>query len=45
VILTAVFVKSIVDLFDPANSESGDSWCGVAPPLIIGAASCSWAPP
>jgi len=35
-ILTAVFIKSCVDLSDPANSESGDSWLGVGPPLIIG---------
>jgi amino acid transporter len=36
IILAAVFVKSCVDLSDPANSESGDSWLGVGPPLIIG---------
>jgi amino acid transporter len=35
-ILTAVFIKSCVDLSDPANSESGDSWFGLGPPLIIG---------
>ncbi len=35
-ILTGVFVKSIVDLADPANSESGDSWFGLGPPLVIG---------
>ena len=35
-ILTAVFVKSCVDLSDPANSESGDSWFGLGPPLVIG---------
>jgi amino acid transporter len=35
-ILAGVFVKSCVDLSDPANSESGDSWLGVGPPLIIG---------
>ncbi len=34
--LTAVFIKSVVDLSDPANSESGDSWLGVGPPLVIG---------
>jgi amino acid transporter len=32
-----VFVKSCIDLADPANSESGDSWFGVGPPLLIGA--------
>jgi hypothetical protein len=25
-----------VDLADPANSESGDSWFGLGPPLVIG---------
>jgi amino acid transporter len=35
-ILTYVFVKSCIDLSDPANSESGDSWFGIGPPLIIG---------
>ena len=39
-ILTGVFVKSIVDLADPANSESGDSWFGLGPPLVIGVGSC-----
>jgi amino acid transporter len=34
-ILTAVMVKSIIDLSDPANSESGDSWFGLGPPLVI----------
>jgi amino acid transporter len=36
VILAAIFVKSIIDLSDPANSESGDSWLGLGPPLVIG---------
>jgi amino acid transporter len=36
VILTYVLVKSCIDLSKPANSESGDSWFGVGPPLIIG---------
>ncbi len=35
-ILTFALVKSIIDLSDPANSESGDSWFGVGPPLVIG---------
>jgi amino acid transporter len=35
-ILAAIFVKSCVDLSDPANSESGDSWFGLGPPLVIG---------
>jgi amino acid transporter len=36
VILTAIFVKSVIDLAEPANSESGDSWFGLGPPLVIG---------
>jgi amino acid transporter len=36
VILTYVLVKSCIDLSKPANSESGSSWFGVGPPLIIG---------
>lgn len=35
-ILGGVLVKSIIDLRDPANSESGDSWFGLGPPLVIG---------
>jgi hypothetical protein len=34
-ILTWLFVKSIIDLSDPANSESGNSWLGLGPPLVI----------
>jgi amino acid transporter len=33
--LTAVFVKSVYDLSKPANSESGESWLGLGPPLVI----------
>ncbi len=36
VTLAAIFVKSCIDLSDPANSESGDSWFGLGPPLVIG---------
>jgi amino acid transporter len=36
-ILGYVFVKECIDLAKPANSESGNSWFGVGPPLIIGA--------
>jgi amino acid transporter len=36
IILAAVFVKSCVDLAQPDNSDSGDSWLGVGPPLVIG---------
>jgi amino acid transporter len=35
--LLAIFVKSCVDLSKPENSESGDSWLGLGPPLVIGA--------
>jgi amino acid transporter len=31
-----ILVKSIIDLSDPANSESGNSWFGLGPPLVIG---------
>jgi amino acid transporter len=34
-ILGWAFVKSIIDLSDPANSESGESWFGLGPPLVI----------
>jgi amino acid transporter len=34
--LTGIFVKSCVDLSKPANSESGSSWFGLGPPLVIG---------
>jgi amino acid transporter len=37
--LLAILVKSCYDLSKPENSESGDSWLGVGPPLLIGAAS------
>jgi amino acid transporter len=36
IILAAIFVKSVIDYADPANSESGDSWLGLGPPLVIG---------
>jgi hypothetical protein len=36
VILTYVFFKSCVDYSHPENSESGDSWIGLGPPLVIG---------
>ncbi len=35
--LTWVLVESIVDLADPANSTSGESWFGFGPPLVIAA--------
>jgi amino acid transporter len=36
IILTYVLVRSAWDLSKPENSESGDSWLGVGPPLVIG---------
>jgi amino acid transporter len=30
------FGKSAIDYAEPANSESGDSWWGLGPPLVIG---------
>ena len=35
-ILTYILVRSMIDFWDPANSESGDSWFGIGPPLVIG---------
>jgi hypothetical protein len=34
--LTGIFVKSCIDLSKPENSESGSSWLGLGPPLVIG---------
>ena len=34
--LFGILGKSVVDLSKPANSESGDSWFGLGPPLVIG---------
>jgi amino acid transporter len=34
--LTYLFVKSCAQFTVPANSESGDSWLGLGPPLVIG---------
>ncbi|MCB0868905.1 MAG: APC family permease [Solirubrobacterales bacterium] len=35
-LLTYLFFKSLVDWTDPANSYTGASWFGFAPPAIIG---------
>ncbi|MFT4050067.1 MAG: APC family permease [Solirubrobacterales bacterium] len=35
ILLGLMFVKSAWDLASPANSESGESWFGVGPPLMI----------
>ncbi|MFF5476554.1 APC family permease [Streptomyces sp. NPDC012935] len=35
-LLAWLLVESIMDMSDPANSYSGDSWFGLGPPLVIG---------
>jgi amino acid transporter len=35
-VLTWLLIKSCIDLSKPENSESGDSWLGLGPPLVIG---------
>jgi amino acid transporter len=35
VILFYLLVKNTIELSDPANSESGNSWAGLGPPLVI----------
>jgi amino acid transporter len=35
--LAGIFAKSCYDLSKPENSESGNSWFGLGPPLVIGA--------
>ena len=34
-ILFYLLVKNAIELSDPANSESGNSWFGLGPPLVI----------
>ena len=34
-ILFYLLVKNAIELSDPANSESGNSWLGIGPPLVI----------
>jgi hypothetical protein len=34
--LAGIFFKSCYDLSKPENSESGNSWFGLGPPLVIG---------
>ncbi len=36
-LLLWLLVESIIDMSDPANSYSGQTWFGVGPPLVIGA--------
>ncbi len=35
-ILFYLLIKNVIELSDPANSESGNSWLGIGPPLLIG---------
>ena len=35
VILFYLLIKNAIELADPANSESGNSWLGLGPPLVI----------
>lgn len=35
-LLSWLLVESVIDMSDPANSYSGDSWFGLGPPLVIG---------
>lgn len=39
VILTFIFIKSAIDLKDPAASDLGSSWLGLGPPFVIGVGS------
>ena len=34
-ILFYLLIKNAIELSDPANSESGNSWFGLGPPLVI----------
>jgi amino acid transporter len=36
-ILFYLLIKNVIELSDPANSESGNSWFGIGPPLVIAA--------
>ena len=35
-LLGYLFVKALIDFSDPANSYTGASWFGIAPPAVIG---------
>jgi amino acid transporter len=35
IVMMYILVKSIIDLSKPENSESGASWFGLGPPLVI----------
>jgi amino acid transporter len=36
ILLAWLLVESVIDMSDPANSYSGQSWLGLGPPLVIG---------
>lgn len=36
IMLSWLLVESVIDMSDPANSYSGQSWFGLGPPLVIG---------
>ena len=36
ILLAWLLVESVIDMKDPANSYSGQSWFGSGPPLVIG---------
>lgn len=38
-VLTYIFIKSAIDLSDPAASDLGSSWLGLGPPFVIGVGS------
>lgn len=35
-LLGYLFFKALIDYSDPANSYTGESWFGIAPPAVIG---------
>ncbi len=36
ILLAWLLIRSVIDMSDPANSYSGQSWLGMGPPLVIG---------
>jgi hypothetical protein len=36
ILLSWLLIMSIIDMSDPANSYTGESWFGLGPPLLIG---------
>ena len=41
-ILFYLLIKNAIELTDPANSESGNSWFGLGPPLVIAIFFLCW---